>query len=186
VAPLADIGRLQGRRRTALKNAGANFAEPRSECGPTPLPSSSTKLSRVRSYRDRKDLYTKSLESELAKTRLRESNLVRECEHLQNTVNVLLERMSQYGIDTPPELGHDGGNAFVPKTAQQLASPVSSSALGSTEDGRERGISHRAHPSQRELPPLPRSPRALLSGGSSNDQLCNLDPVMVGMEFVLT
>lgn len=101
-------------------------------------------------------------------------------------MKVLLERLSQYGIDTPPELGHDGENVFVPKTAQQLASPVSLSALGSTEDGREPAIRHRAHPSQRELPHLPRSPRALLSGGSSNDQLCNLDPVMVGMEFVLT
>ncbi|KAL0932496.1 uncharacterized protein CTRU02_213449 [Colletotrichum truncatum] len=57
-----------------------------------------------KSYRDRKEIYTKSLEVELAQTRAREADLSRECEHLRNTIQELSHLMSHHGISTPAGL----------------------------------------------------------------------------------
>lgn len=190
----ADIGSRQVRRRTALRDGAANFGEPRSEPNmhqptpPSPPPRPTNRSASLRrSYRDRKDLYAKSLERELAKTRANETNLIHECEHLQSTVQILLERLSQHGIDPPSDLRFNGnGNVLVPPP--QLASPVSSSA-SYPEEERDQGT-HKRHirPAEaKELPPLPTSKAATLPfGQSSNRRLCDLDPVMTGMEFVLT
>lgn len=134
-------------------------------------------------------MYTKSLESELAKTRLRETNLVRECEHLQSTVQSLLGRLSQLGLDTSPDLLYEGGNMVVSNPPQQGISPVPSSAIG-TDDERHPTISHAVPPSASasasDSGSLLPSFVPLLPDKSRGTQLCNLDSATVGMEFVLT
>ncbi|KAK6829412.1 hypothetical protein PG989_005816 [Apiospora arundinis] len=70
-----------------------------------------------KTYRDRKEIYLKSLEEDLKQSRIREANLLREREQMQRIINDLTQRSSQSAdVFTPvsatknsPEPNQDGG-----------------------------------------------------------------------------
>ena len=61
-------------------------------------------LRSFRSYRDRKDIYTKSLEQELARARATEASLIGISQSLRDTIQALVRLLSRYGIEPPDEL----------------------------------------------------------------------------------
>ena len=60
-----------------------------------------------RSYRGRKDKYTRCLEQELAKARSYEAELTRECGQLRTTLQNALHQLAQQSVNLPPEIRHD-------------------------------------------------------------------------------
>ncbi|KAK2733868.1 hypothetical protein CKAH01_08282 [Colletotrichum kahawae] len=64
-----------------------------------------------KSYRDRKEIYTKSLEKEVAQTKTREAELTRQCEQYSGTIRQLAQMLRHHGIDLPNglELGASCG-----------------------------------------------------------------------------
>ncbi|KAK8098780.1 uncharacterized protein PG998_012021 [Apiospora kogelbergensis] len=127
-----------------------------------------------RTYRDRKEIYIKSLEEDLKQSRIREANLLRESERMQRIIEDLTQRSSQSAdVITPvsvatdnTEPSQDGGTRY--HTPQRLG-----------ELGLQQCLT--SQPSQRG------SPATTIMGGQGDDtRIGDADEVEVGMEFVLT
>jgi hypothetical protein len=69
----------------------------------------------IRTYRERKEAYSKALEREVAQSKQREAVLRRENERLQETIQSLVGKLEQLGVD--------GTNDVVMSTEKQSASP---------------------------------------------------------------
>ncbi|KAH8895457.1 hypothetical protein GQ53DRAFT_50858 [Thozetella sp. PMI_491] len=143
-------------------------------------------------YRDRKDRYAKSLEGEVARGKSTESKLRREAQGLRGIVQTLLSFIDQQGIEIPDEIRRNADSCLWPS---ESTSPAYSSPDPFT-------------PNYQEAPRLPgsQSHGGLNEGFDGNRQaasssgvleigawlgppgvrLSDLDPVIVGMEFVLT
>ncbi|KEY72616.1 hypothetical protein S7711_06252 [Stachybotrys chartarum IBT 7711] len=140
-----------------------------------------------RSYRDRKDRYTKALEKELAQSRSNEARLMQESEQLRVTVQNITNLLSQHGILVPPEV--DGAvlstfNAATPgisslESVETLPSPQ----LFSPESFGDYYLS-----SDKEISSPTKSTRHMSSAvyhSGRSVRVCELDQVVVAMEFVL-
>ncbi|KZL66154.1 hypothetical protein CT0861_02986 [Colletotrichum tofieldiae] len=178
-----------------------------------------------RSYRDRKDKYTKALEREVAQIRANEAELMTRCEQLSATVQALTELLAQHGIMTPPTLekntndglsnkrrnpadvvtednlsqssitsstlctsglSHDTTMTTLTKTPAEVRSPFQTGYIGNADKPKPQ--SYRYSSEYHRL--LKRSwseiDQALLGSDNSRGRMCELDPTLVGMEFVLT
>lgn len=67
-------------------------------------PVSNSLFLHYRTFRERKERYTKCIETELAATRAREANLAQQCERLRATNAVLAQLLSHNGINVPSDL----------------------------------------------------------------------------------
>lgn len=158
-----------------------------------------------RSYRDRKDKYTKALEAELARSRRNEAGLASEVQQLRARVHILTTLLSQNGISLPPEFAEEISHSYTPYTddsspANEQAQtairpleelqldPASKPANQSSPSGSDVfGLRH--HGSRffrRPLPPVPTATITLSAEPSDKTHLSDLDVTTVGMEFVLT
>ncbi|KAL1866718.1 hypothetical protein Daus18300_006662 [Diaporthe australafricana] len=97
-------------------------------------------------YRERKEAYTKALEREVAKSKTREAELLRENERLQSTIQSLVGKLEQHGVESPEEAAKPA--------LTELESPTKTNNMSGP------------------APPLAR--------------LGDVDPVALGMDFVLT
>ena len=102
-----------------------------------------------RTYRERKEAYTKALERETAKSKAREAELLRENERLQGTIQNLVGKLEQLGVEDLED------------------------ALKPTQ--RDSGTTT-MHDSMPDTMSSPASPLARLG---------DVDPVTLGMDFVL-
>ncbi|KAI9158085.1 Isoflavone reductase-like protein [Paramyrothecium foliicola] len=136
-----------------------------------------------KSYRDRKERYTKLLETELAQVRTSEANLIRECDSLRTSLQNALDLLSKYGIDAPQgtlDLPLQGASFdFLDSSdtdpGSQVLSPESYATYTSSEPQERFASSKR---SKRFVA----QPKEIRRG----TRICELDEVIVGMEFVLT
>ncbi|KAH6655284.1 hypothetical protein BKA67DRAFT_560158 [Truncatella angustata] len=161
-----------------------------------------------KTYRARKDKYTRSLEAAFSRAQVHEEQLVNQCVRLQATVHVLAELLVKNGIQTPPELCYDErGNDSEQMWLTNTSSASASSTPTSTPMSRTEIFEVMTHKSPLELS-MSQSYTGKTAQNSSmkrNDQasvnevnnttgalkyrslhLCHLDQVAVGMEFVLT
>jgi hypothetical protein len=170
-------------------------------------PVSSSPSLHYRTFRERKERYTKCIETELAATRAREANLAQQCERLRAANAVLAQLLSHNGINVPSELlledsvnknqplqdnrsesskafsPHDYDNSFSGPTLptpfyDQSPTPISS--FGGSP-GREKYVGGQS-PSTTEW--MNRS-QLLASPQHSATPLHSTDDSTVGMEFVL-
>lgn len=158
-----------------------------------------------RSYRDRKDKYTKALEAELARSRRHEAGLASEVQQLRARVHILTTLLSQTGISLPPEFAeeishehtlHSDYSSPESEQAQSAIRPLeelqldpSSKPTNQTSPSSNDGFSLRHHGSRffrRPLPPVPTATITLSAEPSDKTHLSELDATIVGMEFVLT
>jgi len=58
----------------------------------------------IRTYRDKRDRYTRSLEEEVARVRANEANLLREVKRLRHTVQTLARTRGEQGLDVLDDL----------------------------------------------------------------------------------
>lgn len=58
----------------------------------------------IRTYRERKEAYTKALEREVAKSKAREAELLLENERLQNTIKKLVGKLEEHGVEGVDEI----------------------------------------------------------------------------------
>ncbi|KAF6809328.1 hypothetical protein CSOJ01_07013 [Colletotrichum sojae] len=108
-----------------------------------------------RSYRDRKENYTKCLEKEIAQIKVREANLTRQCESLVVAVQALQQILVQHQISVPmeqqkaisgfctnsPTSGSVGSLSVSPHTGNQGTSGLSDNDIArgiSTKTGKSR------------------------------------------------
>jgi hypothetical protein len=149
-------------------------------------------LTTDRTYRERKDRYTKALEAELAQGRAREAHLVLENERLQDTVKELRAALAVahnqangHGFDNGHGHGHGNGtsNGLSPWPAQ-LEPPPPPAKYDLYGNFYSTGHSPAMLPS----PASASDAVTIVSGLSPNSaaRLGDLDPTDVGMEFVLT
>lgn len=99
----------------------------------------------IRTYRERKEAYTKTLEREVAKSKAREAELVLENERLQSTIQKLAGKLEEHGVG--------GVDDIIRSTQAKEAKPPKPNSMSSP------------------APPLAR--------------LGDVDPVALGMDFVL-
>ncbi|KAK7720866.1 hypothetical protein SLS63_009649 [Diaporthe eres] len=99
----------------------------------------------IRTYRERKEAYTKTLEREVAKSKAREAELVLENERLQSTIQKLAGKLEEHGVE--------GVDDIIRSTQAKEAKPPKPNSMSSP------------------APPLAR--------------LGDVDPVALGMDFVL-
>lgn len=186
--------RLQAHQKTGQRNAERSYGTHNSECFRRHrflfiYDPSADLLDRT--YRERKDRYTKALEAELAQGRAREAHLVLENEHLQDTVKELRAALAfahnqanghGHGFDNGN--GNGAGNGLSPWTAQlePPPPPAKTDLYGAfTNSGRSPAML----PSPASASDALSVSVAGLSPGSAA-RLGDLDPTDVGMEFVLT
>lgn len=144
------------------------------------------KLTVGRTYRERKDRYTKAIEAELAQGRAREAHLTLKNERLQDTVKELRAALAfahnqanGYGFDS----GHGVNNGLSPWSNQlePPPPPAKNDQLGSFNSN---GHSPAMLPSPASGSDAITSASGLSPGSAA--RLGDLDPTDVGMEFVLT
>ncbi|KAK6857706.1 hypothetical protein PG995_005405 [Apiospora arundinis] len=137
-----------------------------------------------KTYRDRKEIYLKSLEEDLKQSRIREANLLREREQMQRIINDLTQRSSQSAdVFTPvsvakdsPEPSQDGG------TWCHAPEHIAGSGRANQRPG-ELGLQQclTSQPSQRGSPAT-----TILNSPGDDTRMGDADEVEVGMDFVLT
>ena len=170
-------------------------------------------LTLSRTYRDRKDRYTKSLEQEIAHIRASEAGLSYDAQCLRDTVNALMGVLSEHGIEPPASPWCNSAQS----QTQVVQSPFSAEGFMEHHHQSDNPASSRdkkpwfddntvASPSAR--PDLPHqllssehSPLITdVSGGVQYEasgqaellperrrrRICDTDAATVGMEFVLT
>ncbi|KAK1958879.1 hypothetical protein LY78DRAFT_359832 [Colletotrichum sublineola] len=132
-----------------------------------------------RSYRDRKDKYTKSLEQELARVRANETKLAARCDQLSATVQALTKALAESGITLPPSIADSARDNPIVQYQD-------------TTDATIEGFSHQLPSTPLDLSTsnhthgnIIASSRAQVPSDSSCSRMCELDPMSVGMEFVL-
>ncbi|KAI5926237.1 hypothetical protein F4810DRAFT_707849 [Camillea tinctor] len=162
------------------------------------------------SYRDRKDAYIKSLETEITRSRASEATLIFESEKLRNRVNTLTKMLLQNGIDIPAQedsaslVGHSNPEMYAHEIRSNAKdnfihgkemitehdvlfdtrAPGSSSAIGRRIDLPLRQDHQRKEILYTESPPETQNTPS--SSFTNNTRLCELDPAILGMDFVLT
>ncbi|KAK1471403.1 hypothetical protein CTAM01_16526 [Colletotrichum tamarilloi] len=112
-----------------------------------------------RSYRDRKDKYTKSLEQEVERARNREAELMIRCEQMYAALESLTGMLSRHGIGIPAAFGdsltskNDGGihNLSHSRTGEFLAGLRATELLKTSEKESEDGRTVDKNPLQAEL-----------------------------------
>ncbi|KAI8713976.1 hypothetical protein NCS52_01116700 [Fusarium sp. LHS14.1] len=150
------------------------------------------------SYRSRKDKYTRTLEEELANSRSKEVELMRECEQLREGLQNALHQLSQLGVNVPAEIkskaGGDAPNEYAsPSTATGLSTSVSPIYLGDLGSQTIDIIPSPQLISPESFgdfySPTEGQPGPILfnSGGglANNSCVSEVDQITVGMEFVL-
>ncbi|KAI5459240.1 hypothetical protein BGZ63DRAFT_390550 [Mariannaea sp. PMI_226] len=165
-----------------------------------------------KNFRERKDKYTKTLESELAKCRANEARLMHEAESLRTTVKVLAQLLSEHGIESPASVldalhqmqppaqesqfdvmpidsSHYAGNSQSPVETAQWTSPESSTGYSGSESQSNYTIQQQYRP-QPQVPKAKNSFTDILREAmplqSQTGRCCDFDIVNIGMEFVLT
>lgn len=152
-----------------------------------------------RTYRNRKDRYTRTLEEELAKSRSKEAELMRECQQLRANLENALQQLSQQEIGMAVDIrSNDGsypptGSATLSKTAGSSngTSPFYFSDTGSYPrdtlpspqliSPESFGDFHRAIQSDNQKASI-----LFGHGGVAyNCRVSDVDQVTAGMEFVL-
>ncbi|RGP71353.1 hypothetical protein FLONG3_7137 [Fusarium longipes] len=147
----------------------------------------------IRTYRNRKDRYTRTLEEELAKSRSSEADLMRQCQQLRAELETALQQLSQQGIGMaidgdyhPAESAALSGTTVSPNSVSpfniddwdaqhrdiipspQMISPESFGDLNGMIESRQK-------------PPI-----LFGQGGVAyNCRVSDVDQVTAGMEFVL-
>ncbi|KAI1493516.1 hypothetical protein F5X96DRAFT_666725 [Biscogniauxia mediterranea] len=168
----------------------------------------------ARSYRDRKDAYIKSLETEVARSRASEATLIHESEKLRSTVQTLTRLLSQHGITIPSQenpVSSVGHNITPEMYAPEVRDDTRNNAVYEGEMVTEHGttfdppapgllkghsiverqtdlLAWQDHP-RKELSYIGQQPETQNASSTSytNDtRLCELDPAILGMDFVLT
>lgn len=128
-----------------------------------------------RTYRDRKEIYIKSLEEDLKQSRIREANLLRESERMQRIIEDLTQRSSQSAdVITPVSVATDNTEPSQDGGGTRYHAPQRLGELGLqqclTSQASQRG-----------------SPATTIMGGQGDDtRIGDADEVEVGMDFVLT
>ncbi|KAJ4177965.1 hypothetical protein NW767_012674 [Fusarium falciforme] len=150
------------------------------------------------SYRSRKDKYTRTLEEELANSRSKEVELMRECEQLRENLQNALHQLSQLGVNLPAEIkSKASGNApneyASPPTATGLATSVSPIYLGdcgsqavdiipSPQLISPESFGDFYSPTEGQQGPILFN----IGGGlANNSRVSEMNQIIVGMEFVL-
>ncbi|KAF5661757.1 hypothetical protein FHETE_8292 [Fusarium heterosporum] len=147
------------------------------------------------SYRGRKDRYARTLEDELAKSRSHEAELMRECEQLRSSLKAAVDQLSQHGIAfstdfQAKDLDYNAGNWPMSNTT--------GSSTGVTPEflGNDLNQAVEIMPSPQLITPesfgdfydspgSPQGPILFSSRGLENSQVCEVDQVVAGIEFVL-
>ncbi|RSL57229.1 hypothetical protein CEP53_006550 [Fusarium sp. AF-6] len=150
------------------------------------------------SYRSRKDKYTRTLEEELAGSRSKEVELMRECEQLRENLQNALHQLSQLGVNVPAEIKSKASenpyNEYAsPSTTTGLSTSVSPIYLDdcgsqtvdiipSPQLISPESFSDFYSPSEGQ-----RGPILFNTGGGlgNNSRVSEVDQIIVGMEFVL-
>ncbi|KAJ4256921.1 hypothetical protein NW762_009017 [Fusarium torreyae] len=151
-----------------------------------------------RTYRDRKDKYTKGLEKELARARANEAQLAKDCDNLRSLLWSALDMLSQQSTELTPELSQYANYA----QNHQLGKQNAPSAIGPTPVSQHSPFSTISSISAQYT--MDASPDYLVSGlGSSPGQFSQYhetsasppgatalpntqpDTVAIGMDFVL-
>lgn len=140
-----------------------------------------------RSYRDRKDRYTKALEKELAQSRSNEARLMQESEQLRVTVQNIAKLLSQHGILVPPEVDAavlSTSNVETPgissvESVETLPSPqlFSPESFGDYYLCSDKEVSSPSNTTRHMSSAVYHSGRSV--------RVCELDQAVVAMEFVL-
>lgn len=174
-----------------------------------------------RSYRERKDVYTKSLEQEVARARATETSLLNISQSLRDTVHALLHLLTKHGIEPPEDLWYQGEPNYKERVGRGSTSPVkwadkynqtssvTTPQSASTSNGTEQlnilssisGSSYQTSPEPWPLkdphenirtPQQPQStaqkkmaPSSARAPRGHTQRVCDTDPAVVGMEFVL-
>ncbi|KAI1283348.1 hypothetical protein F5Y07DRAFT_349396 [Xylaria sp. FL0933] len=126
-------------------------------------------------YRERKERYTKALEEHVAEAKANEAELYREIDELRKTVQKLAGFIQDQGMQIPVEL-----NLLV-QTKVLGESPADEFLLSPPDSQHFDGVNEHVHSTLRE-----RDPTAIaLSNPENFLRLGDLDPLAVGMEFVL-
>lgn len=132
-----------------------------------------------RSYRARKDQYTKALETELQKVQISEEKLSKENARLRQNIQNLTGLLSQSRGDASEHLYVNNDHAG------ENSSPQSGLLYGFHGDGDVDVAA--AHRQPNPYPySQPDKPAALVSHHSNHHRLCDLDLTVAGMDFVLT
>ncbi|KAI0506371.1 hypothetical protein F5B22DRAFT_624001 [Xylaria bambusicola] len=127
-------------------------------------------------YRERKERYTKALEENVAESRANEADLHRQIGELRETVQKLAQFILDQGVQIPDEIKLPADLNLVPEKAPAQEWP-------SQQDYQHTsGINNQTHSTLREDGPR----TELISNSNSLLRLGDLDPLAVGMEFVLT
>ncbi|KAK8085904.1 BZIP-type transcription factor [Apiospora phragmitis] len=136
-----------------------------------------------KTYRDRKEIYLKSLEEDLKQSRIREANLLREREQMQRIIDDLTQQRSSQSADdvfTPVSVAKDS-----PEPSQDGGTRYSHAPEGVNQRLGELGLQQcltSQQPSQRASP----ATAILNSHGDDDTRIGDADEVEVGMDFVLT
>ncbi|KAJ9132391.1 hypothetical protein NKR19_g9327 [Coniochaeta hoffmannii] len=148
-----------------------------------------------RTYRDRKDQYTKSLEEELARVRANEVKLLREVQRLQETTARLFRYLHQQGLqfseDDLMNGGHDGLHSWELGTRERsfgtTPEPIFPGSIGGADE------LHHHHFPQADHGTSAWAKDVCIGGSStgaephpSGTRMCDLDLVGAGIDFVLT
>ncbi|KAK1709781.1 hypothetical protein BDP67DRAFT_408633 [Colletotrichum lupini] len=157
-----------------------------------------------RSYRDRKDKYTKSLEQEVERARNREAELMIRCEQMYAALESLTEMLSRHGIGIPAAFGDN-------LTSKNDATELLKTSEKESEDGRtvdknplqaelnttadivandlqtatDALSSHQYTEKQGTELPWLKTNRAVNMYDFDDNRMCEVDLIAAGMEFVL-
>ncbi|KAI1734535.1 hypothetical protein F4680DRAFT_437836 [Xylaria scruposa] len=136
-------------------------------------------------YKERKERYTKNLEDRVAEARINETGLYQEIQNLQRTVQQLTEFIQSQGMQIPDEIRltialSPGSAASDWAPQQDYQSPISN--LSVQYAGNSMFSTNGLHSS---LPEEGRQAETTSDLGNLL-RLGDLDPVAVGMQFVLT
>ncbi|KAI0424317.1 hypothetical protein F5Y09DRAFT_324740 [Xylaria sp. FL1042] len=127
-------------------------------------------------YRERKERYTKALEEHVAEAKVTEADLYREIDELRKTVQKLAGFIQDQGMQIPDELN-------LPIQIDNVAgeSPPDEFLLSQQDHQHMHGINNHIHSTLREKGQA----AVMLSDPNNVLRLGDLDPLAVGMEFVL-
>ncbi|KAJ2985974.1 hypothetical protein NUW58_g5251 [Xylaria curta] len=134
-------------------------------------------------YKERKERYAKNLEDRVADARSKEADLYREIQGLRRTVQQLTQFIQDHGMQVPDEILLSFGLSQVPESSTPSGWTPQQDYLPSVLHARDAmAPTNRLHPSLREEG---RKAEATSDPGNLI-RLGDLDPLAVGMEFVLT
>ncbi|TGJ81823.1 hypothetical protein E0Z10_g6950 [Xylaria hypoxylon] len=138
-----------------------------------------TDKSNVSTYRERKERYTKALEEHAAEARANEAGLYQEIHELRRTVQQLTKLIRDHGMQIPDEI-------YLPVDLGHVSEDSPAGELLSQQDGQPSvqhagGATNQVHSTLREEGEKAQT----ISDPNKPIRLGDLDPLAVGMEFVL-